>query len=236
MAEATTPGALPRYLQISALLIREIEAGRLLDGERLPPERELARTLGVAVGTLRKALSEMERRGRLERRHGSGNYVRAGGGPAGVYAFFRLELAEGGGLPTAEALDLRRMTKPADLPDFGASEEAHRIRRLRRLNRTPVAVEEIWLDGACAETLEAKALSESLYLHYETALGLRIARVEDRVGVGGAPDWAPETFAPAPGAPCGLVERLSRAEDDRVVEFSRNWFDADRARYVSRIR
>ena len=38
------------------------------------------------------------------------------------------------------------MPKPPGLPEFGRSAEAHRIRRLRRLNGRPAAVEEIWLD------------------------------------------------------------------------------------------
>ena len=35
----TEPGALPLYQQISELLIRDIAAGRLIDGEKLKPER-----------------------------------------------------------------------------------------------------------------------------------------------------------------------------------------------------
>ena len=37
-----TSTALPLYVQISELLIRDIAAGRLIDGERLPPERDMA--------------------------------------------------------------------------------------------------------------------------------------------------------------------------------------------------
>ena len=51
---------LPMFVQVSELLIREIAAGRLIDGERLPPEREMAKSLHVSVGTLRKALAELE--------------------------------------------------------------------------------------------------------------------------------------------------------------------------------
>jgi hypothetical protein len=71
-------------------------------GERLPPERDMAEELGIAVGTLRKALAELQNRGLLERVQGSGNYVRAISDPKSVYAMFRLELLGGGGLPTAE--------------------------------------------------------------------------------------------------------------------------------------
>ena len=49
--------SLPKYLQISELLIRDIAAGRLEDGARLPTERDLATQLSTSVGTLRKALS-----------------------------------------------------------------------------------------------------------------------------------------------------------------------------------
>lgn len=38
----SSPNKLPMYVQISELLIRDMSAGRLLDGERLPPELQLA--------------------------------------------------------------------------------------------------------------------------------------------------------------------------------------------------
>ena len=236
MPRSSVAGSLPVYLQVSEMLIRDIAAGRLANGQRLPPEREMAVSLSISVGTLRRALAELEGRGLLDRIQGSGNYVRASDNPAGVYAFFRLELIEGGGLPTAEVLGIERLPKPADLPAFGGSIEAHRIRRLRRLNGVPAALEEIWLDAGYAERVTPADVSESLYLYYRQALGLWITHVEDRIGVGNVPAWTPEAFGLPCGAPCGLVERLSRAQDGQTAEFSRNWFDHGRVRYTSRMR
>ena len=229
-------GALPLYLQISEMLIRDIAAGHLAHGSRLPPERDMARTLGTSVGTLRKSLAELEKRGLLERRQGSGNYVKGSSAPEGIYALYRLELLEGGGLPTARILDVERLPKPPGLPRFGASTEGHRIRRLRYLGGKPASVEEIWLDGSYAERLDADQLSQSLYLYYREALGLWITGFEDRVGVEMAPDWGPSEFGPPPGTPCACVERHSRARDGAVAEVSRNWFDSNVARYVARMR
>ena len=45
------------------MLAREIQAGVLADGSRLAPERVMADELGVAVGTLRKALLELTQKG-----------------------------------------------------------------------------------------------------------------------------------------------------------------------------
>ncbi len=233
LAPMNDPASLPRYVQIAEMLIREIAAGRLSAGERLPPERVMAAELGIAVGTLRQALADLTDRGLIERRQGSGNYVKGGAEGTGVYAFFRLELTEGGGLPTADVLCVRRCAKPAGAPEFGPAPDAHRIRRLRKLSGRPVAVEEIWLDAARAGDLGP--LSESLYLHYRRHLDLLIVRVEDRVGIDVCPGWAPGP-TPGPGDVCGHVERISWAQDGGRAEYSRTWFDPDRARYVARLR
>lgn len=232
---ANTPGALPIYQQVSELLIREIAAGRLLDGQRLPPERAMAAEHGVTVRTLRKALAELTRRGLLDRRQGSGNYVRVNDDVRSIYSMFRLELSEGGGLPTARLLSLEAHDRPAGLPaDFGAIAGATRIRRLRLLNGIAVAVEEIWLDGRFG-ALKTEDLSDSLYQTYRSKLGFWITRASDQVGLGEAPVWSPGGFAPRPGTAVGFVERLSWAQAEAPVEFSRTWFDPVRARYVQRI-
>lgn len=229
-------GPLPVHMQISEMLIREIAAGRLADGARLPPERDLAVEFGIAVGTLRRALAELTQRGLLERIHGSGNYIRARGDMQGVYAFFRLERLTGGGLPTAEVLSVDLLDKPADLPAFGASDRGHRIRRLRRLDGIAAAREEIWLDARRAATIAPEDLSESLYLHYRVALGFSIVQIEDRVSVAPAPDWSPPDFPAGSGRACGFIERTAWAGDGESVEVSRSWFDPSVAHYVSRFR
>lgn len=233
--EPHSSNALPLYVQISELLIRDIASGRLIEGERLPPERDMAEELGISIGTLRKALADLTEKGLLERVQGSGNYIRQGGTNESVYAMFRLELLTGGGLPKATILNVERMAKPADLPEFGTSGEATRIRRLRFLNDVMIAVEEIWLDGDSG-TVRRDLLSDSLYRYYQKQLGFWIVRAEDRVTIGEVPDWAPEVFSLSPGTVTGYVERLSWADRPRPVEYSRTWFDTCKAHYVQRLK
>lgn len=230
-----SPQSLPIYVQIAELLTRDIISGRLIDGERLPPERDMAAELGVSVGTLRKALRDMGAKGLVESVQGSGNYIRAGGDTGTVYAMFRLELLEGGGLPRARVLSVELMNKPTDLPEFGTDTRATRVRRLRSLNETIMAVEEIWLDAASGLMSEA-TMSESLYATYRKELGLWIQRAEDRVSLAAVPDWAPDTFRPDPGDTVGYVERFSWADAAAPIEFSRTWYDPQRAVYVQRLK
>ncbi len=227
--------ALPKSLQTSEMLIREIASGRLADGTRLPPEREMAEELGIAIGTLRKALARLEEKGLLERVQGSGNYVRSKPDVESVYAFFRLELSEGGGLPTADVLDVVKTARP-EAAGGVLSAEAHRIRRLRYLDERPVALEEIWLDGRFAKEIDAEALLDSLYYYYKQALGLVISQVEDRVSVGAVPDWVPDGFGRRAGETAGYVERIGYDQNGAPAEFSKTWFDSEAARYTIRLR
>ena len=228
--------ALPIYVQISEMLIRDITAGLYVDGARLPTERQMAAELGVSVTTLRKALDDMAHKGMLEKRQGSGNYIKINTNLTSVYSFFRVELIGGGGLPTAELLALDRTMKPAHFPAFGGSNEGYRIRRLRRLNGQPAVLEEIWLDGDQSAQLSPKDLSESLYLFYRKSLNLWITEAEDQLGVAQIPDWSPKTFEPAQGENCLCAQRLSRSQSGDAVEFSLNWIDTKVARYVARIK
>ena len=232
MADASS---LPKYIPISEMLIREIAAGHLADGARLPPERDMAVELGISVGTLRKALGDLAEKGMLERVQGSGNYVRHQTDVASVYAFFRLELVGGGGLPTARVLSVDRLPKEDGMPDFGPSAEGHRIRRLRALDDQLIALEEIWLDGSYRETVTADDLSESLYHFYRHDLGLVIGSAVDEIGAGPVPNWGCDTFGLWAGDMAGYIERVSFDAGGIPAEFSRTWFDYNKARYIARL-
>lgn len=229
------PDALPIHLQIEELVIRDIAAGRLVDGQRLPPERDMALAHGTTVRTLRKALAELENKHLIERRQGSGNYVRAGQQVASVYSMFRLEHAVGGGgLPNADILSVDYLPKDPAQPDYGTSDHATRFRRLRFLDDIPIAIEEIWLDGGAGRVPRDK-VQDSLYLTYKRALKLWVTRAEDRVGIAKVPDWTHSSFAPPAGTITAYIERLSWAQTARAVEFSRTWYDTDKALYVQRL-
>ncbi len=58
-----------------------IETGELVDGQRLPAERDLAERFGVSRPTVREALIVLEVEGHIHIRMGSGVYVSAAGRP-----------------------------------------------------------------------------------------------------------------------------------------------------------
>ncbi len=240
MNELTRAKPLPIYLQISELLTRQIRAGFWRHGERLPTEAELAQSLNVAVGTLRKSLALLEKQGVLERIQGSGTYVRGGGNAKGIYDFFRLELHDGPGLPTASILSVNKVDRLASVPALhgagGGQGKAWRIRRLRLLNGKAAAIEEIWLDGRHAQVLKPADLGDSMYLFYQTEFDLWISRAEDHIFAAPVPSWTVPQFGPAAGQVVGYIERISWTTGNEIAEFSSTWFDPAVCRYASRLK
>lgn len=66
----------PKYLAIADAIADAVAAGSLRAGDRLPPQRELAKALAVDLTTITRAFSEAQRRGLLDGRVGRGSFVR----------------------------------------------------------------------------------------------------------------------------------------------------------------
>ncbi|MBB5684611.1 PLP-dependent aminotransferase family protein [Sphingobium boeckii] len=75
-----TDGAGAKYLAIASALSRDIEAGVLKPGDRLPPQRRLAEALDVDLTTVTKAYNEVRRIGLIEGGGRRGSFVRSGTG------------------------------------------------------------------------------------------------------------------------------------------------------------
>ncbi|WP_431774314.1 GntR family transcriptional regulator [Streptomyces cucumeris] len=65
-----------RYESIADDLRQKIHAGDLVAGARLPAETALAAEYRTSMPTMRMALGLLQAEGLIEKRHGSGNYVR----------------------------------------------------------------------------------------------------------------------------------------------------------------
>ncbi|MDB5438557.1 MAG: PLP-dependent aminotransferase family protein, partial [Caulobacteraceae bacterium] len=95
-------GALPD--RIIAALRRDVAGGVLAPGTRLPPQRDLAYTIGVSLGVVSKAYAEAARRGLISGEVGRGTYVLA---PPTASTHFTLALG-----PAEGRIDLARNEPP----------------------------------------------------------------------------------------------------------------------------
>lgn len=68
--------ATPKYRQVYEALLQQIVSGRVKAGGRLPSEADLVHRFGASRITVARALRELQLAGLVERRAGSGTYVR----------------------------------------------------------------------------------------------------------------------------------------------------------------
>src|SRR5262245_22057112 len=138
----------PTLVDATESALRErLAPGRARPGDRLPPEKELAETLGISRGTLRLALERLESNGEIVRRQGSGTYV----GRVALGAAF----SEGLELLESYTSLARRQQKRLAVRDLqieqarvpGYVAEALRI---RRATRVPLIQRTLMADGSVA--------------------------------------------------------------------------------------
>ena len=65
----------PTYKRIQNVIRRRIETGKLMPGDVVDSERELAKMHRVSLMTARHALADLAREGIVERRRGAGTFV-----------------------------------------------------------------------------------------------------------------------------------------------------------------
>ncbi|PAU56521.1 PLP-dependent aminotransferase family protein [Pseudomonas indica] len=64
-----------KYKRLVQAIVTDIEEGVLSDGQRLPPQRQVADSLGISVQTVTNAYKELERQGHVRCEVGRGSFV-----------------------------------------------------------------------------------------------------------------------------------------------------------------
>lgn len=127
------------YQQIANQVASLIQEGQFKSGERLPPERDLAKEFGVSRNVVREAMVALELAGLIEVRIGAGTFVTSDGG--GGAAFSPLGNSDVGPGPF-ELLSARRLIEGEVAylaAETATDEQLANIREaLIRMERDPV--------------------------------------------------------------------------------------------------
>lgn len=230
-------GPVPLHRQVYLDLTAALNAGEWQAGDRLPPERELARRYGCSLITVRRALSELAREGRLERTPGRGTTVlrpridrdleepmsfaeemqTRGYDPETRLIAARPESA---GETVAAALEL----EPGSPTLF--------LERLRLADGEPLLLEQVHLPaerfpGLLASDLEHGSLYRILTERYAT----HVVRARETFEPVLLRSREAELLACKRRTPALLVEGTAYTDEDLPVEFGRTFVRGDRTRY-----
>jgi DNA-binding GntR family transcriptional regulator len=232
---------LPVYFQIANDVRRRIDAGEWSTGQRIAPELALAREYDVSRVTVRQALAELVKDDLLERRRGSGTYVRLQRRPL----VYDLNLTVGA-LATrwrdadfdnrAEVIEAAVVSPPSD-------ELRHRL-QLRRnddvlyllrrvfINDRATVLYRSWFASALVPGLESsKRLGGSLSTVLAEDFGLSPTRSESELEVVRATREETTLLQVASDVPLVVVTATTYLPDGLPLEHSQLAWLGDRVRF-----
>jgi GntR family transcriptional regulator len=234
---------LPRYQQIRDFMARAIAHREWGPGEAIPPEPELAKVHGVAIGTIRKAIDLLVSEGLVERVHGKGTFVRRPSFSNSLFRFFRHSLDDGEPMvPGGHILDRQRALPPEEVRKalrLAAPQKTIHMKRLRTLGQKVVLVEDIWLpEEKFPGLLELKSseLEPLLYPAYETHFKILIVRAEETLKISIANSAMAKVLGVQEGVPLMVIDRCAFDQDARPVEWRRSYGPAAGFQYHVEVR
>lgn len=179
----------PLYERVKRHMSEAILVGEWPPGMVLPNETALAQGFGIAVGTVRRAMTDLVAEGLLSRRRKTGTVV-TGRAPHHslrfFFQYFRLHRADGS-LVKSTSQFLSVEARPA------TTEEAERlqisaggvvaIHRIRHADGRPVMHDRLLLaeERVPGFPRETDALPSLLYLHLLERYGIRISAVREQI-------------------------------------------------------
>lgn len=230
------PGPAPTKQQHVRERLESLIAG-LVPGEPLPAERDLARELGVARMTLRRAVDVLVEDERLIRRRGAGTFVAGAKVTQRLAATsFSADMRARGLRPGSRTIEARRFPAGmmlAGLLDVPPQTDVLFVRRLRLADDEPMALEDLHVPatvapGLTGQDLEGTSFYDLLAERYDDPVVSGTQTVEPAlVGVEEA-----ALLGVDPGSPVFLFERTSRVRSGGVAEFVRSTYRGDRYRIV----
>ncbi|MEA5047399.1 MAG: GntR family transcriptional regulator [Eubacteriales bacterium] len=158
----------PVYLQLSNYFSALIAGGELKEGDALPTETALCKTLGISRSTVRQAFQMLEDEGVILRKKRVGTRVckpKLKRSLNNLYNF-TTEMHALGLAPSSRLLSFSTVHPPAkitELLNIAPGDTTFRIERLRLADGEPLLLETAYIPTSICPTLTREQLNDSLY-------------------------------------------------------------------------
>lgn len=236
----TGDGRLPLYARLRDQLASRIASGEWSPGDMIPSENRLAEEYSVAVATMRMALKKLVEERLLERRQGTGTFVKRPAFRADLFRFFHVQDAENDDqpvIPESRILSCETVDAPHDVREaFGevVGAKCLRLERVRLWAGEPLLFEELYLrlpDFQGLDSLNFKNCGPLLYPVFLERFGILISSATDQLSFGTASLTSAEYLEIPKAAPVAVILRIARNPVGRVIEFRRAHGRPERFRY-----
>lgn len=194
-------------------------------GAALPSERQLSAELSVARMTVRKAVEDLVQTGRLDRRQGSGTYVRETRTPREMRVVsFTEAIRRRGQHPTSRVIDITKTQAPPALAhrlEVPAGAVIYVLQRVRYADEVPVALETLHTTFEVGREAGWDGVG-SFYEMLRTRHGVHVHTAVQDIEATVVDPIESEHLCISAGTPALLSTLVTRSSAGQVVEFVRN--------------
>jgi GntR family transcriptional regulator len=232
----------PLYYQLKRTIEQLIESGEWPPDTQVPSERRLCEQFDISRITVRQALAELEREGRLVRSHGRGTYVAEVAIRKPVYPLvsFTQDVREHGMEPGARVLRFEiapPAPEVASALQLKAGESMILLRRQRFANGMPIAVETVHLPSSrCPDLLAENLNDRSLYETLKRRFGIVPTRAEQQWQAVPCPSPDAAVLGVDGGSPVLRIEQTTFDAEGRPFEHLESYFRGDKFILMAELR
>lgn len=215
----------PLYQQVFLVLREAIREGKYPIDTALPSEAELCRMYRVSRITLRRALGHLQQAGLIERRQGSGTFVRRGAPTqvgfemGGVIRDFT-EFTHGTKPKTLEFDTVAPPVRIRALFDSEVGERMQRVVRLRSRGRVPLAQIETWVPLSVGDRYTAEDTDTVPLMQLMERSGTVVTHGRFTIGTTLADPMMADRLHTEVGAPLLKFSRVMFDQHGRVVQYA----------------
>jgi GntR family transcriptional regulator len=230
------------YKIVARALTASVEAGELKPGAALASETDLAKSFGVSVGTLRKAVDDLVSQQILVRYQGRGTYVATHTRDRFLDQFFQVEARSGlKDFPVVETVSFekgRANPLEAQMLSLGQGDLVFKIRNHLSLQGRKVVCEQVTLPANLFKGLTQSRLlgrSSTFYHLYQTEFGTTVVKAEERLRAAVCSAEMAKVFARPIGTPLIESHRVAYGLTGQAVEYRVSLIETTQHEYVSHL-
>jgi len=232
----------PLYKAVEDYITDLINNGELVAGDLVPPEPQLAKTLNVSQGTIKKALDNLVWAQLLYRHQGKGTYVSPIDFNNSLFRFTTYGDQKGKPTRLHKTTITRELTTPSqpvkkELALSSTAKTLH-LERIGYHGDVPVMMESSYWNAKLVKGLEDPELHipDLLYALIVEKFGLPIIRAEETLTANVADQRTAKLLKIKTGDPVLTLHRKTYTSNNKIVEIRTSQGRADMFSYKTEIR
>ncbi|CAH0119238.1 HTH-type transcriptional repressor NagR [Paenibacillus sp. CECT 9249] len=224
------------YIQMKQIIMNKINDGEWKVGDKIPSETELCEQYNISRITARRAMTELEHEGLIERKPGKGTFVKFAGISQELSKFYSFteEMKIRGFTPSSKLIDIEVVYPDEEIRtalSMDIQEKVYLIKRLRLANGEIIVIDRSYLPCKLFPELEQYDFEQhSLYQTLQEQYGIVANVAEETIDAILINKENADLLEINKNTPGLLIKRVTYS-DETPIEFNHRIVNRDKYKY-----